>query len=93
MCDPLTLFGLFGGALGLAGSVAGPKPAKAPAVVELPDTAAQAEAARDSGAIVRVGAGKDDKTTDTKAVEQAVTQETRVFGRPVGGLGKSGLSI
>ncbi|QOE32097.1 hypothetical protein CPT_Palo_038 [Rhizobium phage Palo] len=93
MCDPITLIGLIGGAASLAGSLAAPKPAKAPKAVELPDTAAQAEAARTSGAIVRVGAGKDDQTTDQKTADKGAIPETRVFGRPVGGLGKSGLSI
>lgn len=79
------LIGL-GGSLGsalLAPSAAEPPPlpAKAPDQTKAP------------GATVRVGNGQEDETTDSGPVQLNRTTDTRVFGRPVGGLGMSGLSI
>lgn len=86
MCDPLTILG---GVLGLGASLMGPSPAKPP-----PLPATDADAARSAGATVRVGDGQNDETTENDATPYVGRQaETRVFGRPVGGLGRSGLSL
>lgn len=89
MC-PQFLIPLIGAGMGLVGSLVGPSLAKPPKAQE---PAAPADAARTAGATVRVGDGQDDKTTDTGTVGNVTMPETRVFGRPVGGLGKSGLSL
>lgn len=81
---------LLAGALGLGASLLAPKP-KMPPAPEVPATSA--DAAREAGATVRVGAGKDDDTSDVFGVSTTTTPETRIFGKPVGGLGKAGLSI
>lgn len=87
MCAELiatALIGL-GGSLGsalLAGKPAAPPP--------LP--ARSPDATKAPGATVRVGAKEDDTTPD-QTNAPAVATNQRVFGRPVGGLGMSGLSI
>ena len=88
MCDPATLGLIFSGAAGLGSTLLAPTPAAPP---PLPATAP--DAAKKPGATVRVGDGQDDNTTDAAPVTLARTPERRVFGRPVGGLGRSGLSI
>lgn len=88
MCTGLEA--IIGGALGLLGSVVAPKP-KAPPPPEMPAT--PADAARAAGATVRVGDGQDRTDSSNGVVENITMPETRVFGKPVGGLGKSGLSI
>lgn len=68
------------------------KPADPPAVT-MPQSAMAADQARKAGATVHVGDGKDDATTEVKGVSNTQIAETRIFGKPVGGLGKSGLSL
>lgn len=78
------LIGL-GGSLGSA-LLAG-KPADPP-----PIPARSPDATKAPGATVRVGA-KEDDTTKSETTAPTVSTDQRVFGRPVGGLGMSGLSI
>jgi hypothetical protein len=87
MCDPITGI-LLAGATSLAGSLLAPKPAAPP-----PLPAAAPDAPRAAGATVRTGDGQTDDTTKTDPTTTVSTAETRVSGRPVGGLGMSGLSI
>lgn len=84
------LIPIIAGALAAGSSLLAPKP-KMPPAPEVPATSA--DAAREAGATVRVGAGKDDDTSDVFGVSTSTTPETRIFGKPVGGLGKAGLSI
>ncbi len=89
MCEPTTLALLFGGVASLGSTLMAPKPAAPP-----PIPAAAPDRARAPGATVRVGDGQDDKTTDPNSpVNITPREDTRVFGRPVGGLGKSGLAL
>lgn len=83
-------FELLAPVLGLFGALAGPKPEDPPAPV-IPAT--PADAARQAGATVRVGDGQNDDTSKTVGVSNVTVPETRLFGKPVGGLGKSGLTI
>lgn len=95
MCWQALLLPLLGaaGTIGAAAITAkSNKPADPPAV-EIPQSANAADQARKTGATVRVGDGKDDETTDVKGVTNTQIAETRLFGKPVGGLGKSGLSL
>lgn len=88
MCDPLTI-ALISGATSLGASLLGPALAKPPKA-EIP---AVEDTASSEAATVRVG---DAAVTDPSKIPGSVAapvQETRVFGRPVGGLGRSGLSI
>ena len=88
MCDPITGL-LLAGATSLVGSLAAPKPAKPP---ELP--AITPDGARAPGATVHVGDGQTkDANEDANAPNRTQFVEQRLFGRPVGGLGKSGLAI
>lgn len=88
MCDPISGL-LLAGATSLAGSLMTPSPAKPP-----PLPAVTPAGARAPGATVHVGDGQDRNVNDQ---ENAPTNqpfvERRLFGRPVGGLGKSGLAI
>ena len=87
MCEPTTLALLIGGVASGAGALMS-KPAAPP-----PVPAAAPEAAKKPGATVRVGDGQDKNATDNSPVALVDQTERRLFGRPVGGLGKSGLSI
>lgn len=87
------LLPVLGGALGLGASLLAPKPADPPPVPAQIAPAVPADAARAAGATVRIGDGQQDDTTKVEGVATAEVPETRVFGRPVGGLGKSGLTI
>lgn len=88
MCDPFT-GALLAGGLSLGSALMAPKPAAPP-----PIPAATPNAARAPGATVRVGNGQDDDTTKNPTVQPiGLIGETRSVGRPVGGLGKSGLAL
>lgn len=87
MCEPIT-GALFAGLLGVGSALAAPKPAAPP-----PIPAPTASAARAPGATVRVGDGQDDDTTKAKVQAALPLGETRSFGKPIGGLGKSGLAL
>lgn len=86
MCDPITGM-LIAGATSLVGTLAAPKPAKPP-----PLPAIAAPSARAPGATVHVGDGQDKESDDTAKVGNTFVEQ-RMFGKPVGGLGKSGLAI
>lgn len=82
---------LLAGALGLGSVLAAPKPSKPPAV---PQPAAAPDATREAGATVRVGAGQEDKTTNTDNPNAPYSfVEQRGSGKALGGLGKSSLSL
>lgn len=84
MCDPLTI-GLISGVASLGASLAAPKPASPP-----PIPAAAPDNPRAPGATVRVGDGQNDNTSDNSNTATVTPQtEKRVFGKPVGGLGRS----
>lgn len=88
MCDPLTGL-LLGGAASLGSALLAPSPAKPP-----PLPAREAATTRAPGATVHVGDGQDrDKNEAENAPGEVQFQEKRLFGRPVGGLGRSGLAI
>lgn len=87
MCEPLTAL-LLGGAASLGSSLLAPKPAAPP-----PIPASTPGQARAPGAKVRVGDGQDDETTDNGPIQLTPQEDKRVFGRPVGGLGRSGLAL
>lgn len=88
MCEPTSLALLFGGLASGGAALLGNKPAAPP-----PIPATAPEAAKKPGATVRVGDGQDKNAVEGAPVALVDQTERRVFGRPVGGLGKSGLSI
>jgi hypothetical protein len=79
---------LLGGALSLGSSLLAPKPKMPPQ--ELPAVAPAP--VKQAGAKVFAGDGSTDEETNNPT-SYASQQETRVFGKPVGGLGMSGISI
>jgi hypothetical protein len=88
MCDPF-IGALLAGGLSLGSALMAPKPAAPP-----PIPAPTPQGSRAPGATVHVGAGQEDNTTQTDKVQPApLLGETRSVGRPVGGLGKSGLAL
>lgn len=87
MCDPIT-GALLAGGLSLFSAVAAPKPAAPP-----PLPAAAPDRPRAPGATVRIGDGQDNDTTTQTAAPATLLGEVRSVGRPVGGLGKSGLAL
>lgn len=87
MCGPETLL-LLGGLGSLGSSLLAPKPAAPP-----PLPVAAPDSPRAPGATVRVGDGQDELDNTTGPTSQVTMKDTRVFGRPIGGLGKSGLSL
>lgn len=95
MCTGLELIPLISGVLGVGSSVVSAA-SSSPPVPEVPATSA--DGARSAGATVRVGSGKNDSTSDSTTVSSTGTSETRIFGKPVGGVSNSsrsgtGLSI
>lgn len=90
MCDPATIGAMILGAGSLGSALLAPKPADPP-----PVPSPTPEGQRPPGATVRVGAGQDKgSNTEANTAAKGSLQETRVFGRPVGGnLGRSGLAI
>ncbi len=80
---------LIGGALSLGSSLLQPKP-KMPPAAEVPAIAPAP--VKQPGAKVIAGDGSQDDETNNPT-SYANPQETRVFGKPVGGLGMSGISI
>lgn len=89
MCDPATIAAIVtAGASLFSVATAAPPPAPPPAEVPAPPVAP----ARTSGAIVRLGIGAEDKTTDTTTPELDFT-ERRASANSLGNLGRSGLTI
>lgn len=87
MCDPISGL-LLAGATSLFGALTAPKPAKPP-----PLPANAPPSVRAPGATVHVGDGQDKEESTDLLTAQDPFKEQRVFGRPVGGLGKGGLAI
>lgn len=87
MCDPITGL-LLAGASSLVGAIATPKPAKPP-----PLPALNPETARAPGATVHVGDGQERGDSDMNSSNPTPFVEQRLFGKPVGGLGRGGLAI
>lgn len=87
MCDPISGL-LLAGASSLFGAITTPKPAKPP-----PLPAITPSAARAPGATVHVGDGQDRTSGDVESTPDNQFVEKRLFGRPVGGLGRGGLAI
>lgn len=87
MCDPITGL-LLAGASSLFGAITTPKPPKPP-----PLPANDPAATRAPGATVHVGDGQDRDSNAVEITPDNQFVEKRLFGRPVGGLGKGGLAI
>ena len=88
MC-PQFLIPLLTGAMSLGSSLLGDKPAGPPKATAPPVE----DTANKQAAVVKIG---DPIAEDPSKIPGSTTgnvTEQRIFGRPVGGLGKSGLSI
>ena len=89
MCDPITaVMAAVGGAAALFGGGKDSPPPPPPPVIP----ALAPSAARTPGADVKIGDGV--KTASTSGTpDYAGFNEKRVFGKPLGGLGKGGLGL
>jgi hypothetical protein len=88
LCDPITIgMAALGGAAALFGNK-GDNPAPPPAVIPAPATST----ARTPGADVKVGDGATTTAASASPTYQTF-DEKRVFGKPLGGLGKGGLGL
>lgn len=87
MCTGLETL-LVGGALSLGSSLLSPSPKAPPQQLPARDPTPP----KQPGATVKAGDGLLDNDV-INPTAQVTQPETRSFGRPVGGLGKSGLSI
>lgn len=88
MCDPITLgmAALAGGAALFGGGGDAPKPPP-PVIPPTPPSPA-----RTPGADVKIGDGVD-PTKGSTTPQYTDFNEKRVFGKPLGGLGKGGLGL